>query len=183
MNRSIVLVAFLASGICVSSDPLTATVDAVATQSAAVGGPAELVVKVTNTGPAIYHLGLVFRTTDRWYERHEMTDFGLRDRRRRLSVRLRRSCGERDQDVFASRGREYGRQLPFRACAARAGPSIRLRERPLRRGRRPRPGRDRSLGACLRARFSFEDEIAERHRRLLGLERVGALVVLLEARV
>ncbi|SRR6266446_4559872 len=76
MNRSIVLVALLASGLCAPSDPLTATVQAVATQNARVGGLVDLVVSVTNTGPAISHLGLVFRTSDRWYERHEMTDLG-----------------------------------------------------------------------------------------------------------
>ena len=57
-------------------EPLTAIVDAVATQSAKVGGTVELVVAVKNTGPAIPHLALVFRTPDRWYERHEMTDLG-----------------------------------------------------------------------------------------------------------
>jgi hypothetical protein len=34
------------------------------------------VVKVTNTGPDVPHLGLVFRTADRWFERHRMTDLG-----------------------------------------------------------------------------------------------------------
>ena len=76
MNRSIVMFALLASGFCAPSYPLTATVQAVATQNASVGGAAELLVNVTNTGPAISHLGLVFRTPDRWYERHEMTDLG-----------------------------------------------------------------------------------------------------------
>ena len=75
MNRSIVMFALLASGFCAPSYPLTATVQAVATQNASVGGAAELLVNVTNTGPAISHLGLVFRTPDRWYERHEMTSF------------------------------------------------------------------------------------------------------------
>src|SRR2546426_10027537 len=76
MTRSIVMFVFLATGLCSTPEPLTAIVDAVATQSAKVGGTVELVVAVKNTGPAISHLGLVFRTPDRWYERHEMTDLG-----------------------------------------------------------------------------------------------------------
>src|SRR5437762_12541387 len=76
MTRSIVMFVFLATGLCSTPEPLTAIVDAVATQSAKVGGTVELVVAVKNTGPAIFHLGLVFRTPDRWYERHEMTDLG-----------------------------------------------------------------------------------------------------------
>src|SRR6476646_4070865 len=76
MSRLIVMAVFLASGLCSAPDALTATVDAVATQSAKVGSPVDLVLKVTNTGPAIPHLGFVFRSTDRWYDRHEMTDLG-----------------------------------------------------------------------------------------------------------
>src|SRR5207253_9450680 len=76
MTRSIVMFVFLATGLCSTPEPLTAIVDAVATQSAKVGGTVELVVAVKNTGPAIPHLALVFRTPDRWYERHEMTDLG-----------------------------------------------------------------------------------------------------------
>ena len=58
------------------SDPpvLTATVSTVATQNAVPGGRAQLVVNVTNTGPAIPHLGLVFMTADKWYEEHVVTD-------------------------------------------------------------------------------------------------------------
>lgn len=48
--------------------------DAVATHNARVGGAVDLVLKVTNTGPTIPSLGFVFRTADRWYERHDMTD-------------------------------------------------------------------------------------------------------------
>lgn len=69
-----VLAVVLLAGVCSTPVPLTATVDASATSSAAVGGAEQLVVKVTNTGPVIPHLGLVFRTADRWYERHQMTD-------------------------------------------------------------------------------------------------------------
>ena len=61
---------------CTDPVPLTATVDATATTSAEVGGVVQLVVKVTNTGPLIPHLGLVFRSEDKWYERHRMTELG-----------------------------------------------------------------------------------------------------------
>src|SRR5713101_737270 len=61
---------------CVNPIPLTATVETSATQDAAVGGRAQLLVKLTNTGPAIPHLGLVFRTADRWYEHHTVSDLG-----------------------------------------------------------------------------------------------------------
>ena len=56
--------------------PLTADVTASATQAAMVGGRAQLVVNVTNTGPAITHIGLTFISADRWYERHTVTDPG-----------------------------------------------------------------------------------------------------------
>ncbi|HXD81243.1 MAG TPA: hypothetical protein VNU27_06665 [Candidatus Acidoferrum sp.] len=61
---------------CANPVPLTATVETSATQSAAVGGLAQLVVQLTNTGPAIPHLGLVFMTADKWYDHHTVTDFG-----------------------------------------------------------------------------------------------------------
>lgn len=63
-------------GVCSAPVPMTATVDATATHASLVGGQAQLVVKVVNTGPLVPHLGLVFRTPDRWYERHKMTDLG-----------------------------------------------------------------------------------------------------------
>src|SRR5260370_36717532 len=66
----------LASGLCWAPVAMTATVNAVATHSAKLGDPVQLVVKVTNTGPLIPPLGLVFRTTDHWYERHNVTDLG-----------------------------------------------------------------------------------------------------------
>src|SRR5260370_37478829 len=66
----------LASGLCWAPVAMTATVNAVATHDAKVGDPVQLVVKVTNPGPLIRHLGLVFRTTDHWYERHNVTDLG-----------------------------------------------------------------------------------------------------------
>jgi hypothetical protein len=61
---------------CASPTPLTATVETSATQNVAVADRAELVVKLTNTGPAIPHLGLVFMTADKWYEHHAVSDFG-----------------------------------------------------------------------------------------------------------
>ncbi|HET7420966.1 MAG TPA: hypothetical protein VFL27_11355 [Candidatus Dormibacteraeota bacterium] len=64
----------LAAGLCSNPDPMTASVEVAGTQSAHVGGTVQLVVKVTNTGPLIPHLGLVFRTADVWFERHKMTD-------------------------------------------------------------------------------------------------------------
>ena len=64
----------LATGLCSNPTPMTADVNAAGSQSARIGDTVQLVVKVTNTGPLIPHLGLVFRTPDRWYERHKMTD-------------------------------------------------------------------------------------------------------------
>jgi len=61
---------------CVNPVPLSAVVETSATQDAAAGGRAQLLVKLTNTGPAIPHLGLVFRTGDRWYEHHTVSDLG-----------------------------------------------------------------------------------------------------------
>lgn len=57
-----------------SAPPLTATVDGTATTQTTVGGPAHLTVTVTNTGPAIPHLGLVFLKGDKWYDHHVITD-------------------------------------------------------------------------------------------------------------
>jgi hypothetical protein len=51
---------------CTSPPIFTATVGVSATQNATVGGQAQLVVMLTNTGPAIPHLGLVFMTADKW---------------------------------------------------------------------------------------------------------------------
>ena len=69
-----VVALLLASGLCSSPDLLTATVDGGGSHSARVGEAVQLVIKVTNTGPLIPHLGFVFRTPDRWYERHKMTE-------------------------------------------------------------------------------------------------------------
>src|ERR1700687_3148994 len=75
--KAVGLVGFvLLLGGCANPVPLTATADTSATQTVAVGGRAQLVVKLTNTGPAIPHLGLVFMTADKWYDHHTVTDLG-----------------------------------------------------------------------------------------------------------
>jgi hypothetical protein len=61
---------------CSNPVPLTATVETSATQNVAVSGQAQLVVNLTNTGPTIPHLGLVFMTSDKWYEHHTVSDLG-----------------------------------------------------------------------------------------------------------
>ena len=61
---------------CSNPVPLTATVETAATQNIAVSGRAQLVVKLTNTGPTIPHLGLVFMTADKWYDHHTVSNFG-----------------------------------------------------------------------------------------------------------
>ena len=72
--RMVALVLLL--GGCTTPVPPTATVETSATQTVAVGGRAQLVVKLTNTGPDIPHLGLVFMTVDKWYEQHTVSDLG-----------------------------------------------------------------------------------------------------------
>lgn len=73
--KIVVLAALVvAAGPCAAPQPMTASVNVIASSVVRVGDVAQLVVKVTNTGPAIPHLGLVFRTPDRWYDRHEMKD-------------------------------------------------------------------------------------------------------------
>ena len=74
MKSILVLAVVMAAGVCAAPVPLTAAVDVVASSSLHVGGMAQLVVKVTNDGPVIPHLGLVFRTADVWFSRHEMKD-------------------------------------------------------------------------------------------------------------
>src|SRR5256885_7594046 len=74
MKLGVLVAMLLASGLCSNPLPMTAAVDASGSQSARVGDNVQLVVKVTNTGPLIPHLGLVFRTPDRWYERHKVAD-------------------------------------------------------------------------------------------------------------
>ena len=61
---------------CANPTIFTATVVTSATQNTTVGGQAQLVVMVTNTGPAIPHLGLVFLSADKWYDHHTVSDLG-----------------------------------------------------------------------------------------------------------
>jgi hypothetical protein len=73
--KMVVLAALLvAAGPCSPPEPMTASVNVIATAAVRVGEVSQLVVKVTNTGPLIPHLGLVFRSSDQWYDRHEMKD-------------------------------------------------------------------------------------------------------------
>jgi hypothetical protein len=74
MKPAFVVALVLAAGPCATPQPMTATVSAVASTQAKVGDPVQLVVKVTNTGPVIPHVGLVFRTGDRWFDRHQVKD-------------------------------------------------------------------------------------------------------------
>jgi hypothetical protein len=76
MKPAVVVALFLSAGLCSPPQPMTASVNVVASRDARVGDAVQLVVKVANTGPAIAHLGLVFRTADHWYERHKMKDLG-----------------------------------------------------------------------------------------------------------
>jgi len=66
----------LVSGCADAPPPFTADVNVSASQTDSVGGRAQLVVNVTNTGPAIPHIGLTFVSADKWYERHTLTDPG-----------------------------------------------------------------------------------------------------------
>ena len=76
MRRGVIVALVVLVAGCANPIPLTATVTTSASQTVAIGGPAQLVIKLTNTGPAIPHLGLVFRTADKWYEHHTVSDFG-----------------------------------------------------------------------------------------------------------
>jgi hypothetical protein len=71
----LIALVLLLSG-CADPPHFTATVETSATASTAVGGKAQLLVKVTNTGPAIPQLGLVFRSADKWYDHHTVSDLG-----------------------------------------------------------------------------------------------------------
>jgi hypothetical protein len=76
MKAGVLVALALLTSLCANPVPFTATFVTSASQSAVVGERAQLVVKLTNTGPLIPHLGLVFRTADKWYERHNVTDLG-----------------------------------------------------------------------------------------------------------
>lgn len=76
MKFASVAVTLLVAAMCASPVPLSAGIDLAASRGETVGSPVQLVVKVANTGPLIPHLGLVFRTADRWYQTHHLTDMG-----------------------------------------------------------------------------------------------------------
>jgi hypothetical protein len=72
MKIGVLAAVLLAAGPCAPPQPMSASVNVIASSAVRVGELSQLVVKVTNTGPVIPHLGLVFRTSDHWYDRHEM---------------------------------------------------------------------------------------------------------------
>jgi hypothetical protein len=74
MKAAVVLAVVLMSACLDTAPPFTADVTVSASQTDSVGGRAQLVVNITNTGPAIPHIGLTFMSTDKWYERHTVTD-------------------------------------------------------------------------------------------------------------
>lgn len=74
MKLAALAVLVLLTGLCTAPVPLTADLQVAATLSAAVGSTEQLIVKVTNTGPPIPQLGLVFRTPDRWFDTHRVTE-------------------------------------------------------------------------------------------------------------
>ena len=61
---------------CADPARFTANFTTAASQNLVVGERGQLVVQLTNTGPAISHLGLVFRTADKWYEHHAIVELG-----------------------------------------------------------------------------------------------------------
>lgn len=77
MKAAVLVTVVIMSVACFDAPPpFTADVNISASQTDSVGGRAQLVVNVTNTGPAIPHIGLTFTSADKWYERHTMTDPG-----------------------------------------------------------------------------------------------------------
>jgi hypothetical protein len=76
MKAGVLVALALLTPLCANPATFTATFSTSASQNVVVGERAQLVVKLTNTGPAIPHLGLVFRTVDKWYEHHNVTDLG-----------------------------------------------------------------------------------------------------------
>jgi hypothetical protein len=76
MKAAGLLAAVLLLAGCSNPVPLSASIETSATQNVVVAGQAQLLVKLTNTGPAIPHLGLVFMTADKWYEHHTISDLG-----------------------------------------------------------------------------------------------------------
>jgi hypothetical protein len=61
---------------CSNPVPLSASIETSATQNVVVAGTAQLLVKLTNTGPAIPHFGLVSMSADKWYDHHTISDLG-----------------------------------------------------------------------------------------------------------
>lgn len=76
MKAGVLVALAILTSLCANPIPLTATFATSASQNVVVGERAQLVVKLTNTGPLIPHLGLVFRTADKWYEQHTVSDLG-----------------------------------------------------------------------------------------------------------
>ena len=76
MKAGVLVALALLTSMCANPVPFTATFATSASLNVVAGERAQLVVKVTNTGPLIPHLGLVFRTADKWYERHAVSDLG-----------------------------------------------------------------------------------------------------------
>jgi hypothetical protein len=74
MKAAVVVAIVLFSACLDTPPPFTADVSVSASQTDSVGGRAQLVVNITNTGPAIPHIGLTFMSADKWYERHTVTD-------------------------------------------------------------------------------------------------------------
>jgi len=76
MKAALAVAVILLSACADTPPPFTADVNVSASQTDTVGGRAQLVVNVTNTGPTIPHIGLTFVSADKWYERHTLTDPG-----------------------------------------------------------------------------------------------------------
>jgi hypothetical protein len=76
MKAGVLVALVLLTSLCANPVPFTAILSTSASQNVVMGDRAQLVVKLTNTGPLIPHLGLVFRTADKWYERHTVSDLG-----------------------------------------------------------------------------------------------------------
>src|ERR1700737_5095428 len=76
MKAGLVVALALLTSLCANPLPFTATFSTSASQNVVVGERAQLVVKLTNTGPLIPPLALVFRTADKWFEHHTVSDLG-----------------------------------------------------------------------------------------------------------
>src|SRR4029077_4287870 len=76
MKAPVVFAVIVMSACFDAPQPFTADVNVAASQTDSVGGRAQLIVNITNTGPTIPHIGLTFVTADKWYEHHTVTDPG-----------------------------------------------------------------------------------------------------------